>query len=68
MILKDNDIEKALYKLKEDLGYTIKAYAEILPRLKIAIENNQVESLLKGELLEAVFRKINEHNIQPKNA
>ncbi len=53
---------------KEDLEYTIKAYAEILPRLKLAIENNQVESLLKGELLEAVFRKINEHNIQPKNA
>jgi hypothetical protein len=24
---------------KEDLEYTIKAYAEILPRLKLAIEN-----------------------------
>ena len=57
-----------LHSSKEDLEYTIKAYAEILPRLKIAIENNEVESLLKGELLEAVFRKINEHNIKPKNA
>ena len=39
------------------------------PKIRVSkFENNQVESLLKGELLEAVFRKINEHNIQPKNA
>ena len=51
---------------QEDLDYTMKAYAEILPRLKTAIEQNTVEAQLKGELLEAVFRKITDHNIQAK--
>jgi len=52
---------------QEDMEYTLSAYAEILPRLKSAIESNSVKSLLKGEVLEAVFRKISDHNIKPKN-
>lgn len=51
---------------QEDLDYTIEAYAEILPRLKAAIESDTVKSLLKGEVLEAVFRKVTDHNIKPK--
>ena len=51
-----------------DLDYTMKAYAEILPRLQVAIQTNTVESYLEGELLEAVFRKVDQHNIKPKNA
>ncbi|MHA8106816.1 aminotransferase class III-fold pyridoxal phosphate-dependent enzyme [Aquirufa sp. 5-AUSEE-100C1] len=51
----------------EDMEYTLSAYAEILPRLKAAIESNSVKSQLKGEVLEAVFRKISDHNIKPKN-
>ncbi|MHA8062040.1 aminotransferase class III-fold pyridoxal phosphate-dependent enzyme [Aquirufa beregesia] len=51
---------------QEDLAYTMEAYAEILPRLKAAIESNNVKSLLKGGVLEAVFRKVTDHNIKPK--
>jgi glutamate-1-semialdehyde aminotransferase len=51
-----------------DLDYTMKAYADILPRLQVAIQTNTVESYLEGELLEAVFRKVDQHNIKPKNA
>jgi len=34
----------------------------------VAIHTNTVESYLEGELLEAVFRKVDQHNIKPKNA
>lgn len=51
---------------QEDLAYTMEAYSDILPRLKSAIESNTVKSLLKGEVLEAVFRKVTDHNIKPK--
>lgn len=51
---------------KEDLEFTMRAYREILPRLKDLIERNAVESELKGEVLEAVFRKVDNHNIKPK--
>lgn len=51
---------------QEDLAYTMDAYAEILPRLKLAIESNTVQQLLKGEILETVFRKISDHNIKPR--
>lgn len=51
---------------QEDMEYTIRAYAEILPRLKAAIDADNVRGLLKGEVLEAVFRKITDHNIKPR--
>lgn len=50
----------------DDLNYTINAYREILPKLKNLIEENAVEKALKGEVLEAVFRKVDNHNIKPK--
>lgn len=50
----------------EDLEYTMTAYQEILPRLKTLIEEDAVEGSLKGEVLEAVFRKIDQHHIKPK--
>jgi glutamate-1-semialdehyde aminotransferase len=50
----------------EDLQYTMQAYKEILPRLKKLITENAVESSLIGEVLEAVFRKVDNHNIKPK--
>lgn len=49
-----------------DMEYTMSAYAEILPRLKAAIEADNVRSLLKGDVLEAVFRKVTDHNIKPR--
>jgi hypothetical protein len=51
---------------QEDMEYTLSAYAEILPRLKAAIEADNVRSLLKGDVLEAVFRKVTDHNIKPR--
>lgn len=51
---------------QEDMEYTLRAYAEILPRLKAAIDAGNVRSLLKGEVLEAVFRKVTDHNIKPR--
>jgi hypothetical protein len=50
----------------EDIAYTLKAYAEVLPILKKAVEENKVKELLKGEPVEAVFRKVSNFNMKPK--
>lgn len=49
----------------EDINYTLSAYREVMPILKEAIESNDVKSYLKGEVLEAVFRKTSNYNIKP---
>lgn len=51
---------------EEDIDYTLGAYAEILPILKRAVEEGNVKSLLKGGILEPVFRKTSHFNIKPK--
>jgi len=50
----------------EDIDYTLAAYRDVLPLVKTAIESGNVKSYLKGEVLEAVFRKVNDYNIKPK--
>jgi glutamate-1-semialdehyde aminotransferase len=40
-----------------DVAAVLAAYAEVLPMLKEAIENNNVAEQLRGEVLEMVFRK-----------
>lgn len=50
----------------EDIDYTLAAYRDVLPLVKTAIESGNVKSYLKGEVLEAVFRKVNNYNIKPK--
>jgi hypothetical protein len=50
----------------EDIDYTLSAYREVLPIVKQAIESGDVKSHLKGEVLEAVFRKVSNYNIKPK--
>jgi glutamate-1-semialdehyde aminotransferase len=52
----------------EDVAYTLKAYADVLPLLKKAVEDNNVKELLKGEPVEAVFRKVSNFNMKPKAA
>ncbi len=42
-----------------DVQYTLDAYNDIFPVFKAAIESNSVESQLKGQVLEPVFRKVN---------
>ena len=49
----------------EDIQYTLSAYREVMPIVKHAIESQNVKSFLKGEVLEAVFRKTSSYNIKP---
>ncbi len=51
---------------EEDIQYTLAAYREVLPIVKEAILNGDIKSYLKGEVLEAVFRKVSNYNIKPK--
>ncbi|MCJ8211488.1 aminotransferase class III-fold pyridoxal phosphate-dependent enzyme [Mucilaginibacter sp. RS28] len=53
---------------EEDINYTLSAYREVLPIVKEAIESGDLKSYLKGEVLEAVFRKVSNYNIKPKTA
>lgn len=50
----------------EDIDYTLKAYENVLPILKNAVEEKDVKKYLKGEPLEPVFRKVGNFNIKPK--
>ena len=49
----------------EDIEHTLSAYREVMPIVKQAIESQDVKSYLKGEVLEAVFRKTSSYNIKP---
>jgi glutamate-1-semialdehyde 2,1-aminomutase len=49
----------------QDIAYTLATYREVLPIVKGAIEAQNVKTLLKGEVLEAVFRKVSNYNIKP---
>jgi glutamate-1-semialdehyde aminotransferase len=51
---------------EEDIDYTLKAYRDIMPLMKEAIESGNVKSYLAGEVLEAVFRKVTDYNIKPR--
>jgi glutamate-1-semialdehyde 2,1-aminomutase len=52
----------------EDIKYTLSAYYEVLQIVKRAIESGDIKSYLKGEVLEAVFRKVSNYNIKPAAA
>ena len=49
----------------EDIEYTLKAYHEVLPLLKKAVDENNVKGYLKGEPVEPVFRKVSNFNTKP---
>ncbi len=50
----------------EDVNYTLKAYEEILPIIKNAVDSKDVLSRLKGKPLQPVFRKTSGFNTKPK--
>jgi len=50
----------------EDITYTLAAYKDIMPLIKEAVASGDVQSYLKGTVLEAVFRKVSNYNIKPK--
>ncbi|MBS1493608.1 MAG: aminotransferase class III-fold pyridoxal phosphate-dependent enzyme [Bacteroidetes bacterium] len=52
----------------EDIEYTLKAYKEVLPILKKAVDEKNVKGYLKGEAVEPVFRKTTNFNMKPKKA
>ncbi|MBS1518603.1 MAG: aminotransferase class III-fold pyridoxal phosphate-dependent enzyme [Bacteroidetes bacterium] len=49
-----------------DIEYILKAYEDVLPVLKKAVEENKVKDSLKGEPVEPVFRKTGNFNMKPK--
>ncbi len=49
----------------EDIEYTLKAYREVLPILKKAVDEKNVNGYLKGEPVEPVFRKVSNFNTKP---
>jgi len=50
----------------EDIEYTLKAYRDVLPILKKAVDEKDVRGYLKGEPVEPVFRKVSNFNTKPK--
>ncbi len=50
----------------DDIEYTLKAYKDVLPILKKAIEEKNVLKYLNGDPVEPVFRKTGNFNIKPK--
>ena len=51
-----------------DIRYTLDAYRDIMPLMQEAIESGNIAAYLRGAVLEAVFRKVSNHNIKPKPA
>ncbi|MDX2129681.1 MAG: aminotransferase class III-fold pyridoxal phosphate-dependent enzyme [Chloroherpetonaceae bacterium] len=50
----------------EDIAYTLSAYHEVLPILKKAVDEKNVKGYLKGQVVDAVFRKTTNFNMKPK--
>jgi glutamate-1-semialdehyde aminotransferase len=50
----------------DDIEYTLKAYRDVLPILKKAVDEKNVSGYLKGEPVEPVFRKVTNFNTKPK--
>jgi hypothetical protein len=49
-----------------DIVYTLEAYREVLSILKKAVEEGRLRESLRGEPVEAVFRKTSNFNLKPK--
>ncbi len=52
---------------KGDIEFTLSAYKNCLQILKKAVSENNISDYLKGEPVEAVFRKVGSFNTKPKN-
>lgn len=50
----------------EDIEYTLKAYEDVLPILKKAVDEKNVKQYLKGEPVEPIFRRVGNFNTKPK--
>jgi glutamate-1-semialdehyde 2,1-aminomutase len=52
----------------QDIEYTLKAYVEVLPILKKAVEENNILKYLRGEPVHPVFRRVGNFNTKPKES
>jgi len=52
---------------REDIEYTLDAFASSLTILKHAVKTGSVRQHLKGELLQPVFRKTSHFNVKPRH-
>lgn len=52
----------------EDVDYTLKAYRDVLPILKDAIEKDNIKEMLRGQPIQPTFRKTSGFNTKPKLA
>jgi glutamate-1-semialdehyde 2,1-aminomutase len=50
----------------EDIQHTLDSYEEVLQIVADAVDDNNVTSLIRGEILEPVFRKTGNFNTKPK--
>lgn len=50
----------------EDINYTLTVYREILPLVKLAVENGNIKSFLRGESVKPVFRKVGNFHTKPR--
>lgn len=50
----------------DDIEYTLRSYEDVLQVLKKAVEEKALQKYLKGEPVEAVFRKTSNFNLKPK--
>ncbi|MBT8379806.1 MAG: aminotransferase class III-fold pyridoxal phosphate-dependent enzyme [Ignavibacteria bacterium] len=49
----------------DEIEYTLKAYKDVLPILKKAVQENNIQGYLRGEPVEPVFRKVGNFNTKP---
>lgn len=51
----------------EDIDYTLKAYEQVLPILKKAVDDGNAKELLRGKPVQPVFRKTDNFNMKPRH-
>lgn len=49
-----------------DVEYTLEAYREVLPVLRAALEDGNIDGRLRGRPVQPVFRRTGDFNIKPK--
>ena len=50
---------------EDDIAHLLRAYADVLPLLRAALEERRLESSLRGAPLEPVFRRTGNFNVKP---
>ena len=51
---------------EDDIAHLLRAYGEVLPLLRAALEERRLPSALRGTPVEPVFRRTGNFNVKPK--